>query len=321
MFWKKDKTRVDYTVCHGCGVCLLVCPTWQQTKDVTKTPHGWAKALQGGVPAQDLSAEAFTCMLCGACEPACPQEIEVMDFIFDLRRKGSDKKRADSQNQFIVNLLDTAQPSTESTLLIYGADLQSDATVLDKILQKLNVSTTLVPDSSDLVQQIEYGHTGAEKRLSSFLSPFMKKAQKIVVADRTLYRSIRKWLPDKKVVSLGEALTGLSAIRKALLDTDLYIIESRAYHANYQHFVKYYDAIRQERGCMMSLDMQRLAIPTIPSKFQEELNMGAADSKEQARWILQSRQPERIVVETVADRELFQGLVDVPVVHLVDVAE
>jgi hypothetical protein len=48
--------------------------------------------------------------------------------------------------------------------------------------------------------------------------------------------------------------------------------------------------------------------------------MDCIDATEQARWILEGRSVERIVVECVDDIELFEEVSDVPVVHLAEVA-
>src|SRR4051794_16601654 len=77
----------SYAACHGCSLCLLACPVWRQKRDVRLTPHGRAKALQHGATPSDLRASIASCTLCGACEPACPESIPLMDMILDLRRQ------------------------------------------------------------------------------------------------------------------------------------------------------------------------------------------------------------------------------------------
>jgi Fe-S oxidoreductase len=78
---------VEFSSCHGCSLCLLSCPVWRQTRDVRLTPHGRAKALQHGATAADLHASIASCTLCGSCEPACPEEIPLVDMILELRRQ------------------------------------------------------------------------------------------------------------------------------------------------------------------------------------------------------------------------------------------
>ncbi len=69
--------RDDYSQCSGCGLCALVCPVWTQNTDISLTPWGRAKAIQGGASAHDIKDSIESCVSCGACEPICPEEINV----------------------------------------------------------------------------------------------------------------------------------------------------------------------------------------------------------------------------------------------------
>ena len=86
-FEAMDFRAKSHASCHGCSLCLLACPVWRQTRDVRLTPHGRAKALQHGASAEDLAASISSCTLCGACEPACPEQIPLVDMILELRRE------------------------------------------------------------------------------------------------------------------------------------------------------------------------------------------------------------------------------------------
>ena len=74
-----------YAACSGCSLCLLACPVWRSTRDIRYTPHGRAKALQHGATAMDLAASVDACTLCGACEPACPENIALVAMTTGLR--------------------------------------------------------------------------------------------------------------------------------------------------------------------------------------------------------------------------------------------
>src|SRR4051794_2069659 len=71
--------------CSGCGLCLLVCPVWRESRDVRLTPKGRARAIQHGATRDDLVASMDGCTLCGACEPACPEELPLVDMVMELR--------------------------------------------------------------------------------------------------------------------------------------------------------------------------------------------------------------------------------------------
>src|SRR4051812_9005201 len=77
----------DYNSCSGCSLCLLVCPVWRATRDLRMSPHGRAKALQNGASIEQIAASVEACTLCGACEPVCPERINLVEMVIELRTK------------------------------------------------------------------------------------------------------------------------------------------------------------------------------------------------------------------------------------------
>ena len=95
------------------------------------------------------------------------------------------------------------------------------------------------------------------------------------------------------------------------------MIETRAYNANRREFVALYDALRQETGCFMNLDLQRVATPTGAASMQHREGLATIISiEEQVKWLLEGRNAERIVVESLDDHEAFTAYTKLPVVHL-----
>jgi hypothetical protein len=82
--------------------------------------------------------------------------------------------------------------------------------------------------------------------------------------------------------------------------------------------VGHYDALRASVGFASNLDLQRLAIPTTATTAQRTLGLPGIDAAEQARWILEGRAFERVVVEDANDCAVFESVTDRPVVHLGD---
>jgi hypothetical protein len=83
----------------------------------------------------------------------------------------------------------------------------------------------------------------------------------------------------------------------------LYVIASQAFNQDQSRLIGRYDRLRASSGCQMNLDLQRIAMP----------------AARQARWILEGRRVERIVVEDLAEREAF-AFTGKPVLHFAELA-
>ena len=92
MFGFSQPPRSDYAACSGCSLCLLVCPVWRQTHDPRMTPEGRAKALQNGAAVGEIATSVLTCTLCGACEPVCPEEIDLVKDFSDMPRPAAEPR-------------------------------------------------------------------------------------------------------------------------------------------------------------------------------------------------------------------------------------
>jgi ferredoxin len=280
---------VDHHECSGCSLCLLVCPVWRETRDVRLTPRGRAKAIQHGASAQAIVDSVRGCTLCGACEPACPEKLPLVDMVMELRR---DAPLPEVCKEIF---------SRKTDVLLAGRILGSDAARRNKTLALLGEAFELAKDEGpDIALALESGATLAADRLQRFLAP-LRAARRLVVAESILLRPLRRWLPGVECVGIGEALTPV--VRQKLRAGDLYVIESRAFNGDHARLVGHYDDLRTASGCEMNLDLQRIAIPATG----------------QAHWILEGREVTRIVVEDLGDRAVF-SFSDRPVLHLVDLA-
>lgn len=283
---------MDHRSCSGCSLCLLVCPVWRETRDVRLTPRGRAKAIQHGASAADIARSVAACTLCGACEPACPEELPLVDLMIALRRQTplAVAKRNDSGTR---------------SLLLAGRALGQDEPRRQRILALLGAEFELAADDgSDIALALETGAALPEERLDRFLHA-LRAAKRLVVAEGILVRPLRRRLPRVRVTGLGEALTGTGLAAK-LRSGDLYVIESRAFNGDRERLVGHYDRLRAASGCEMNLDLQRIAIPAC-----------GPGANSQARWILEGRKVKRIVVEDLGDGEAF-AFSGHPVVHLAD---
>jgi hypothetical protein len=210
-----------------------------------------------------------------------------------------------------------------ATLLLPGRALRERPETLARAAALLGGAGKIViadDDGPDISLALEAGVAILAQRLQRFLQP-LRAPSSVVVADGLLLRHLRQWLPRSKIASLGLALSGRAAVRRALGAGDLYVIEPRAYHADYQRLVKHYDSLRSVTGCTLNLDLQRIAIPASARSLAQNPGPDAIDDTVQARWILQGRNVARVVVENVEDIPAFERVGTLPVVHLADLAD
>ena len=273
--------------CSGCGLCLLVCPVWHGSRDVRLTPKGRARAIQHGATREDLAASADGCTLCGACEPACPEELPLVDMVMELR----------SGRTFPATQVRT---QGRKKLLLPGQALRAEPARLARTLALLEGYELAADDGADIVVALETGAPITDERLAAFLAP-LARARQVVVAEGLLLRALRRWLADASIRGIGEAL--LPAVGANLRAGDLYVIASQAFNCDQPRLIGRYDSLRSSSGCEMNLDLQRIAMPAAG----------------QAAWILEGRKVERIVVEDLADRALFD-FAGKPVLHLAELA-
>ncbi|MDP1733653.1 MAG: (Fe-S)-binding protein [Sulfuritalea sp.] len=298
MFGLSPKAPVaprDYTACSGCSLCFLVCPMWRSSRDPRFTPEGLAKALQCGATASQLAEVIDACSLCGACDPVCPEGIDLTGMIMDLRRETGDRPGLSPISR---------EPQPAGALLLPGVDLRANPELLARVGALLGFASA-GDDGADIALALEVGGDIPSARRRRFLDSL--DGRTLVVGDGLLLAALRRWLPAARLQSVGEALSNLTALRRRLASADFYVIEPRAYHADHERLVTHYDRLRAETGCAMNLDLQRIAIP--------------ATDEAEVSWMLRGRKPARIVVENPADRAAFENVRDVPVLHIAELAE
>ncbi len=315
---------MSHSNCHGCSLCLLSCPMWQQHRDVQYSPQGIFKALQHNASYEDITPALFSCLLCGACDILCPENIEITETIKALRKESFSHGVEAELNRKITSLL--TQPSSEvkiekNTIILPGKALRSNPMRLTKI-QSLLSSEVDAPlsldDGDDIALALEVGIEISEHRLHSFLEP-LQGAKRLYVNNGHLLKSLRQWLPATELLALGHSLSQLRKLTTKLNEHDLYLIEARSFHHDHKQKIRHYDQLRHQQGCQMNLDLQRNAIPTAAGGLNAIKPM--LNSKEQARWILSGHNIQRIIVECAEDEVAMSQVSDLPILHIADLME
>jgi len=297
---------------------------WQQQRDVQYSPQGLFKALQHNATHDDIAPALFSCLLCGACDILCPENIDITETIKTLRKEAFSHGIEAELNQKITSLL--AQPSSElkieeNSIILPGKALRENPMRLTNIQSLLSseADTALsLDDGDDIALALETGIEISEHRLHSFLEP-LQGAKRLYVSNGHLLKSLRQWLPATELFALGHSLSLLSELTKKLNKNDLYLIEARSFHLDHKQKITHYDRLRHQQGCQMNLDLQRNAIPTAGGGLNAIKPM--LESQEQLRWILSGHNIERIIVECSEDGAVMSQACDLPVLHIADLVE
>ncbi len=209
----------------------------------------------------------------------------------------------------------------ENTMVLAGEALRATPATLKRILTLLSGETNAtlaIDDGDDIALALEAGVEVSDHRLHAFLEP-LQGAKRLYISNGHLLKQLRHWLPATELFAIGHSLSQLDTLTRKLKKSDLYLIETRAYHLDHQQKVTHYDQLRHQQGCHINLDLQRNAIPTAGgglNALQPQL-----DCAEQGRWLLSGRNVQRIIVECAEDGRAMSQLSALPVLHIADLME
>ena len=306
-------------VCNGCGICVLPCPAWWNSRDMMVTPRGILRALQENARAEDLRDTLFDCSMCGACEPACPLDIDILGTFRELRGAIPSPVPKPVSPRPPRNGTAAGRPKR---VLLPGPALFRNQALLNLVVGILGTSGAISvsdDDGHDLALTLETGAAVETGRVKEFLAPF-RVARELVVVEGILHRFLRRRLPRLRVTGLAEALLRVDGVRRSLRPEDFLVIDARSFHSDYQRNLKLFDRVRRETGCQMNLDLQRLAIPTTADATAGNRAARESTVATAIRWMLRGRKIDRIVAESPLELGAFRAHTEIPVVHLSEIA-
>ncbi len=283
------------------------------------TPRGILRALQGDARAEDLQDTLFDCSMCGACEPVCPLDIDIMGTFRELRGAvvSSGEQPA------------TLPPPRSKTIavqakrvLVPGPTLARNQALRNRVVKLLGTSAALSvseDDGHDLALALETGAAIDTARVKEFLAP-LRPARELIVVEGILHRFLHRQLPRVRVVGLAEALLRVDGVRRSLGPGDFLALDARSFHSDHARNLVRFDQLQRDTGCQMNLDLQRLAIPTTADATVGNQDTRKATVATAIRWMLQGRTIDRIVTESPLDVEAFQAHTELPVVHLAELS-
>ena len=294
-----------YAVCHGCGLCNLVCPLWKQSYDLSYTPYGQAKFMQHGGDLATLGQQFSACNLCGACDVVCPKEIRLTETNLKVRQMLSATE--DAQNEYPDSQDETPVRQAEQVLIADQLLIENQSRCR-RVLDFMNKQASTVLHESVL----NLDGDDIQKSLSLHACP------RLVISDVLLLKQLRSQFPRVKTTSLSQYLFDALPLNSLLSADDLYIVDSRAYHLDFGARVEAYMQLKQNSECMMNLDLQRIAIPVNASEVSDAIDVG-----KQWQWITQGRSFKRVIVESLTEFKNIQRLIRsqpdrVSVLHLSD---
>ena len=222
-------------------------------------------------------------MLCGACEPICPERIDTIGMTLSLRgqlaaRNALPLAERAREARVAPGPAGPGVAGSGRTLLLAGPDLAARPEVVTAILRHLGRGAAAAEDDGrDLALGLEVGLALPASREKRWLST-LASARRLVVAEGLLHRFLRERVPGATVVGVAEALLELRPVRAALRPTDLLVFEARGYHADFERLVRVYDRVRRDTGCLTNLDLHRLAISTGAGSAQARLGTSRVDA-------------------------------------------
>jgi len=272
--------------CHSCRLCDLACSAWRFSRDGECAPRAIVLMDQRR---QDVTVQQIAhCTLCGACDAACPIGLRPMRTIMQQGNAGN-----------VLETFSVRVPKTGKRLLLSP----------DHAVSHCFPDSQWVGDcGADIVAAFARSAHVDPQRLQHFIAP-LTVASQVIVADGLLYNALRSWLPEAPLVTLAEAL--LPKRHHHLREDDLLLLDAPAFNADRERLLPIVQQAVHRNGAMLSLDLQRLAMPLRSYRPDEDAALRA-----RWQWLSQHRTIARIITENPAEADVAAMVSGLPAIWL-----
>ena len=284
-----DGNSLNFSDCIGCGLCILGCPAYEETGFDALTARGRNKALQHGLPAEEMVEPIWACTLCGYCDAICPTHVHNVEIVLHLRRTlvARRERREDVAQDGHSASLDVAA----TRALVLGCTIRDRAPhlipTIEEFLKRIGRPAGPVDDGCCGSLDVEAGRA----------LPARLKAG--VVADPVC-------LEQYDAEFLGTL---------AMQHLDLFQFTAPFYYfaphriINRDHARTYplYDALRRRFNCDMNFDLNRLARSTSAGSVQGLSGRDARDIPAAVSRLLEHSAAEQIITCSPADYLAFKA--------------
>jgi ferredoxin len=269
-------SELNFGECIGCGLCILGCPSFEETGFDLLTARGRNKALQSGLAATDLIEPIWACTLCGFCDAICPSDVHNVAIVLHLRRQLA---------RTVAPTLPVSRP------LVVGCTIRERAPHLvpsiQEFLRRIGRPAGPVDDGCCGSLEVEAGRA------------LPSRAKAGVVADPIcLEQYDAEYLGSLAMQHLDQF--DLSA-------PFYYYVPSRIVNGHHARSYPLYDALRRSTGCETNLDLNRLARATSAASVQGLSGENARDIRAAVERLLAHSNVERIVTCSPADYLAFKA--------------
>jgi ferredoxin len=290
-------SELNFWDCIGCGLCVLGCPAYEETRFDVLTARGRNKGLQAGLAPSDMVESIWACTLCGFCDAICPSDVHNVDIVLHLRRElaaGADPAPiSQPKHEPRASSLEPrfSHPPLTSSALVLGCTIRERAPHLipsiRRFLGRIGRPSDASSDACCGSLEVEAGRA------------LRVKVKAGVVADPVCIEQYD-----------AEFLGALAMQHLELFDLEppfYYYAPHRLVNRDHARMYPLYDGLRRRFDCEMNLDLNRLARSTSAGSVQGLSGRNTLDVPAAVARLLEHSRAERVITCSPADYLAFKA--------------